>query len=401
MNLLTSNTKNNFDRRPLASGVILSYSALFVISFLLFWFQFVVSGAIPGYISNTFIVDGVELAQNLTHIDIHYDSADWEAFLAALRVPPWLNFYPLYYNFFYFFGFGGFFLANSLLLLIGAKIFGVSRFLFLLLLFPFLFITLPFPSKDLMVLVISGGFVIARTRGLYLVCIFLTLLTFGVRDGAAVGFVASFVFLISFRKIGLVKSLISFFFIFSLASFFLDSFKDLFIVQRNMAVYEEFSGSDLKKINPYFGFSVRFLLNLTNAAFRPQVIDMLGGISISSLSLYISGIFILSAFVFACKLTLAGRVRDHCVLAIYWSALYVICLNPLVQPRYLIVMSFVILAYGFSIFTSHARFIRISLLIFIASIFFSGFYFLAGVPFPPKPTVFTVNFTNFQMNLQH
>lgn len=292
---------------------------------------------------------------------------------------------PLYYSIFFELGIIGFIVANAILLTIGARYFGVWALCVPLLLYPHYLQLLVLPSKDMMVLAIYFLAIYYMLNEALLKAILISLGAFFIRDGATFVLLPMVVATLLIQKLRMKPIwviVISFFIGMAVSVVLEEVAAELFVVSRNLYALNEMSSESLRSLPLGVAYVARIFFNLTNMAFRLPFVDELGGISIASAFMYISGVSSLVCCMIAGKNILnPAEIKMRLISTYYFLSLLVISLNPFIQGRYQLPLAIVASAILF-------RNIKVSLLaklyliVIAISIIARLIYGYANIPFP-------------------
>jgi hypothetical protein len=283
-----------------------------------------------GPFSNWFVPDGITLANTFRD----YWSGRLLSYEISWGVPIHFVYAPAHWL-----GVLSFGAVNVGLLVLTRRICNVPILPGLLLL-PYFLLAIALPSKDILVLCATYAVVCGALRGHYLTALALSVMTFFVRDGAAVVFVGFIVMWAIYRR--LPRTLHAMLLAMFIGAVLLDRvlqelFGDLFIYVRNRSVFENVADQTRLDVMQKWGLPLRVFANITNLAMRPSLFDTSDGIALVGVAYFVCGLGILYA---GCVSFLYVRERreDIQVAAgmMFFATLAVVSLNPLIQPRYLL-----------------------------------------------------------------
>jgi hypothetical protein len=252
---------------------------------------------------------------------------------------------PLYFSIFFNAGIWGFLFANVLLLSICVKYFGYSVLYVALLLYPHYLQLLILPSKDLLILAFYFLVVFYLMNDKFVIAIIVSVCSFWVRD-AAMLILLSFVIAAVLVKKTNVRPLWIAIFAFLMGIFVFHVIEKwgqgFFMVSRNSAALNEISSDNLRNLPFGIAYLARIFFNLTNMAFRLPFVDDLGGVSVASIFMFISGISSLVCCGVASRNLLISKSNSIQVVSLfYFISLFLISLNPFIQGRYQLPMAIV------------------------------------------------------------
>ncbi len=308
---------------------------MFTVGISLFYMLQLAFSNQSGLFSNLVIPDGVNLHEASTALVSGLLNAD--------DLQPGFGAFAFYYPFKWC-GMATYFCMNLFCLLVIGWRLGFTS----IMLFPYFVVAAALPSKDILVLLMALFFIISLVNGRLLVALLVALLSYFIRDGSLFVLMAIFAaYQINQRNIIKPYLLVALAFICGAFIFVIlpDVFGDVFIVSRNLDVYEK-NALSLLGNGTSFDYFVRVFGNATNLAFRPSVIDGNGGISVVGLVYFISGISMLTSL-FCSVSTIAYSKNKRAVnlsVALLVS-LAVISINPFIQGRYLLTFCVVLLGY--------------------------------------------------------
>jgi len=292
---------------------------------------------------------------------------------------------PLYYSIFFELGIVGFIAANAILLTIGWRHFGIWAICVPLLLYPHYLQLLVLPSKDMMVLAVYFLALYYMLNEALLKAILVSLGAFFIRDGATFVLLPMIVATLLIYKLRMKPAWVvalSFFVGMAVSIVLEEVAAELFVVSRNLYALNEMSSESLRSLPIGVAYVARIFFNLTNMAFRLPFIDELGGISIASVFMYISGVSSLVCCVIAVKnIFNSAELKVRLISTYYFLSLFVISLNPFIQGRYqlpLAIVASVILFRDKKV----GVLIKLYLIVVATSIIARLIYICANIPFP-------------------
>ena len=325
-------------------------------------------------LSNWFVGDGMTLSRIMPDASEHFP---WSG-LGRRQGIYLLHSLPYRYL-----GTFGFFVFNAMLVAILAWRYGSSLFL----LFPFYLISLPLPSKDLVML----AFVLAWARAIasksWGIGAFLILLMYYFRDGdmfISIGCTLAMLLVwsgIQWRPLAVLGVAIGgFLFVYgkSILGF-------IPIYGSYDAQYHSYSGIGCCSLSDYL---VRLIGNSSNLALRTEFIDTTGGLSLLAVIGFVSGLSMMAAFCLTVYSFIKGEKGRDVALAslLLIIALAVLSISPFVQPRYLMpyAAAFFMLTQGrFSVVEWWSAF-SVSLLLAGVGI---ALYSMLPIPVVPHPLI--------------
>lgn len=224
----------------------------------------------------------------------------------------------------------------------------------LMLLTPYYLVSLPLPSKDVVVLalfVLAVDWFASERSWRFVIASIIALATFFVRDGFAAILLLSFAFIAVVehskvpRPLALMGALLaaSVFWV-----FFGSVFQESFLYVRAMGVAEQGLTLGAETSALPSGYLMRLLGNATNLAFRPVLFDTEGRIHVLSLSYWVSGITLLYALGCCLGAVRSPHARDHRLGMIGLLSLILVSVTPYVQPRYLLPLCLLVPAFSFA-----------------------------------------------------
>jgi hypothetical protein len=339
--------------------------SLLLILYFIFLFLF------PGEFTNTVFVDGVTWLQFIQSIlsgdvDIYEIRSSHGMIL----------FYAVVY---YLGGVFSIFLINVLIIEYSITKY-MPSLLILFLILPFYLINSFLPSKDILVLfllIFYSSFVIKRQ---YLFAIMIALLSFAIRDAFGILLIA-LTFIFYFRlntRIILLCILVSAAFSGFILEFLYQK-THLFVFERTLGFFHD---GDL-----YQNYFIRLFANATNLISRVEFWSDSNSFSMTGLALYLSGglvfisllISVLAILNFKSKKLYPGKLKI--VSFICLSAWFVFSISPLIQPRYLIPFSFLVIVFFMQSQKQNKKLIYLYLLTtFIFSIVLRLVYLIFNIP---------------------
>lgn len=289
-------------------------------------------------------------------------------------------------------------LINAILLIVASfLLLKKTRFnlAFIVFFIPYYVVSLPLPSKDIIVLLIFAisliFFLDERCRFGFAISLFCCFLLFFFRDGFALILGATLIvtnFAIKFRiKVNFIilSSLIASSIFWVLFKYYLN---ESFIATRTFALAKTHEHFSFEFMTSFVGYFVKLIGNSTNLAFRPQMIDVNGGFYILGLAFWISGVTLLATFYFGLIALRSINIRDVKIGMIIILPLILLSIVPFVQPRYLLPL---ILLMPLLSFVTVARFVRTFVIFMGISIIALFVYRLVGFyPDYAYPLLFTV-----------
>ncbi len=347
---------------------------------VVFYLAQVLSGNHALGLSNWFIGDGITLYKivHVRSLDYHWWPIGRAQGIYFIHVYPYMILGGL-----------GFIIVNIFLVSILFRRFGVT----IVLLFPFYLISLVLPSKDLVMLALILFWSYCLINALWVRAITLVLIMYYFRDGDMFISLACTLAIIlwwlgiSWRLLGFLGVVTgSFLFVFGKS------------ILGGIPIYSAYVGahSSISWVGAYTFpyYLVRLVGNASNLALRTVFVDVSGGLSLSAILTYISGVSMLTAFCLAFFSFIRNDFRKRTSFAslLLIIALATLSINPLVQPRYLMpyTVAFFVLVRGH--YTSQERWAALGASLML-SVLGMLTYPLLPVPMPPIPII--VNFALF------
>jgi hypothetical protein len=222
--------------------------------------------------------------------------------------------------------------------------FPLARTLFLI---PYFLVAVALPSKDILVLAAYMLFFGALIRERLVWAAVIAVSVFLIRDGAMVMLVGTVIIWAVIRNSnGLVLPAVAAILVSAiLADLVAESlFGDLFIFARQAAVVESIGSVNLDAVRRG-GAALRIFANLTNLAFRPAFLDADGGVALTGVVYWISGVTLLYAFGAATAFVWRRQSKPELLAGLlFFVSLGVLAVSPLIQPRYLFPAASIVLA---------------------------------------------------------
>lgn len=350
----------------------LSKFALVIVTCIAFLIQFL-SNNLTEYFSNFIVGDGRTLimalddfSKNLTSISDFHSSK---------------LFFLIYYYPFKYFGIFGIFFINLFFIYLISEVSGV----YVVYSLPLLILSACLPSKEIIISCITLYTFLAVLKNINFVLIFgMIVITYYLRDGAAIiTFISTFIICIYKYKqrywLPLILLLITCILIFTFSEIILNNIPGY---ARNFNTFKSTSKLDCCNAG---GYIIRLIGNLSNFALRPQFYDVDGRISVLGVAFFITGFAYLYSFLLAAlNLLNSKNYALNCASIFLIASLFVLSINPFVQPRYLLPYILPVLWLSFRYLSLDLLLILLILNIIIVM---AGtvFYFFADIAMPPQP----------------
>lgn len=334
--------------------------------------------------SNFLIPDGLIYHRSLSEVlsgrkDLSYFSGSWGV--------------PIYYFAFGYLGIIGFLVANTILIVISAWFLPRRIPYFALFVYPYFLLSLILPSKDILVLFMFTACFSSLIAKRFFVGLLLCFIVYFIRDGAFFILLPVIILAWYISKGGnSILAVVLTFVIGTALSLGLELIAgNWFVFTRNQHIFEKYAADKFGDISGMQAYFVRVFLNLTNWAFRPMFMDKEGGMAVTAISFFISGVSSLAAAFYSIRMLVQKTFSSATISSVfYFVSLAVISLNPMVHPRYQLPASVIVTAVAYDrygkrdMIQSYLFVIAISALAYLV-------YALANVPFPPETSVLRVD----------
>lgn len=250
-----------------------------------------------------------------------------------------------YYPFYLSLGVFGYFLANQLLVQMTCR----REILAAMLLTPYFLLSFALPSKDLMVLALFIPFLAWIDERRYLAAAMVCAAIFLVRDGAgvtAMGCLVTCWLAPRANRARLACIVLGVTAIAILNVLVYEYLGDAFIFARNIQIAEDEGNYDLggQGADTYL---IRLFGNATNLAFRPVFFDSSGDVPMLGIAYWVSGISQAVCTLFAIRILWDRKAsgKSSTLAMLYLVSLAIVSINPLVQPRYQLCFTLILLGH--------------------------------------------------------
>lgn len=290
------------------------------------------------FLSNYIVPDGVTYLFYLNEINNGYPLMEIGA-PQFFGLPNSFMLWVIYLYPYYVLGFIGVLLVNIILVIASSKLTHPIVFLY----FPYLLLSVTLPSKDLIIFALTVFLLDQLHKSKWISVLIIILTSFLVRDGA--GYInlaiACGYFVHKNTKFTLQKLVVVIFFLCLLMSTNMEGlFGDSFVYVRNKEVSIIHTNENMPEYGTAIGYVARIFSTITNLSFRQPVWDIESNLSILGLFYYISGIVGLALFIYMVQLLVDSNLRQenevNNLILIYFIAIFISSLNPMVSARYMI-----------------------------------------------------------------
>ena len=319
--------------------------------------------------TNNVFVDGVNYLELISML-----SSGLESF-GDLRSSQ-LLFYIYYVLYPYFF----LILLFNLVIVSVAFSFSNTSLLVFIIYAPFFVLSSILPSKDILVFGLLVVYMLILFRGYIFSSVIVSIFTFFVRD--AMGLVMLMFIGIVWLRLDIRKLLFVLFFVVLVSSLYLYellAITNSFMLERTLGYFQ----ANGLEINNYL---IRLIGNVTNLSSRAVFVSVQGYLSFTGIVLFLSGIgvfsaFLISTYVIFFRVSLISTPL-YLSASLYLLILVLFSASPLVQPRYLIPVSFLVLSSYWYRCSDKLDFYLILFLSFTVSLLLMCVYAFSGYGLP-------------------